>query len=193
VIDEVLDWALPLAERVGVAGLVVACEPTGDRASVRPILVARAREAEDATKNRADFSDATLIARLASERRGHVRRGPLESSVRSWGSPQPAPLPASAARQGLRDLWSDWPALLPAATRVIATMDEETSRRRPFEGAPPFRCPAVQPRRASGAVGAPGGVTSEVGAAAERAGVARSDWQRALSPPRRRGAHDRGP
>jgi len=105
VIDEISDWALPLAERAGVAGLVVACEPTGDRASVPPMLVARAREAEAATKNRADF-DATLIARLASERRGHVRRGPLESSVRSWGSRQPALLPASAARQGLRDLWS---------------------------------------------------------------------------------------
>jgi len=102
---------------------------------VRPILVARAREAEDATKNRADFSDATLIARLASERRGHVRRGPLESSVASWGSRQPALLPASAARQGLRDLWSDWPALLPAATRPIelATL-LAVSRSRPIPG-----------------------------------------------------------
>jgi len=53
-------------------------------------------------------------------------------------------------------------------------MDEETYRRRPFEGAPPFRCPAVPPRRASGAVGAPGGVTSEVGAAAARASPGRS-------------------
>lgn len=87
VIDEILDWALPLAERAGFAGLVVACEPTGHRwkpllercrargielVCVNPMLVARAREAEDFTKNRADFSDATLIARLASERRCHV-------------------------------------------------------------------------------------------------------------------------
>jgi len=193
VIDEISDWALPLAERAGVAGLVVACEPTGDRASVPPMLVARAREAEDATKNRADF-DATLIARLASERRGHVpslaegpssrlshrgvhgnqlscRRAPhardcVSSGVRLAGTPA-----GSHETHGVGHA----PRRLSVSTdpRVIAAMDEETYRRRPFEGAPPFRCPAVPPRRASGAVGAPGGVTSEVGAAA-RASPGRS-------------------
>ena len=108
VIDEILDWALPIAERAGFAGLIVACEPTGHRwkpllercrargidlVCVNPMLVARAREAEDFTKNRADFSDATLIARLvgAALPRPLPRRGPLESSSTSRGSPQPAP------------------------------------------------------------------------------------------------------
>ena len=38
VIDEILDWALPLAERAGFAGLVVACEPTGHREAVARAL-----------------------------------------------------------------------------------------------------------------------------------------------------------
>jgi hypothetical protein len=86
-IDEILDWALPIALRAGYSGVVVCCEPTGHRwkplldrcrargivlTCVNPMLVARAREAEDFTKNRADLSDAVIIARLCTERRCHL-------------------------------------------------------------------------------------------------------------------------
>ncbi len=220
VIDEILDWALPIAERAGFAGLIVACEPTGHRwkpllercrargidlVCVNPMLVARAREAEDFTKNRADFSDATLIARLASERRCHVpylAEG-LWSRLRHLGVRRSQLLvQATAARQGLRDLLECyWPALLGAATspmdsvtlravlsvstdpRVIAAMDEQAfaaavSREVARWGA--RRCSRRVLRAARAAACAPGGVTSEVPAAAERAGFALSDWHRAL-------------
>jgi transposase len=63
--------------------VVVACEPTGHRwkpvaerararglhlVCVQPLLVHRAREAEDFIRDRSDYRDATLIARLTSER-----------------------------------------------------------------------------------------------------------------------------
>ncbi len=225
VIDEILDWALPLAERAGFAGLVVACEPTGHRwkpllercrargtelVCVNPMLVARAREAEDFTKDRADFSDATLIARLAPERRCHVpylAEG-LWSRLRHLGARRNQLLvQATVARQGLRDLLECyWPALLAAATkpmgsatlravlsvstgpRVIAAMDERAfasavSGELPRWGA--RRCSRRVLRAAFAAARAPGGVTSEVPAAAERAGFALSDWHRALC-----GLHD---
>lgn len=220
VIDEILDWALPVAERAGFAGLVVACEPTGHRwkpllercrergielVCVNPMLVARAREAEDFTKNRADFSDATLIARLTSERRCHVpylAEG-LWSRLRHLGVRRNQLLvQATAARQGLRDLLECyWPALLGAAAkpmdsltlravlsvstdpRVIAAIDEEA-----FADAVAGELPRWGASRRSrrvlkaafAAASAPGGVTSEVPAAAERAGFALSDWHRAL-------------
>ncbi len=62
-----MDWAAPIAAGAGFAGVVVACEPTGHRwkvvlqeaqcrglamVCVQPMLVARAREAEDDTGNK---------------------------------------------------------------------------------------------------------------------------------------------
>ncbi len=64
--------------------MTVACEPTGHRwrvldqlaaerglplVCVQPLLVWRAREAEDLTWDKSDPKDATLIAQLAAERR----------------------------------------------------------------------------------------------------------------------------
>lgn len=63
-IGQMLDWAEPIARRAGFAGVVLACEPTGHRwkplvvgarrrgivmVCVQPLLVHRAREAEDFT------------------------------------------------------------------------------------------------------------------------------------------------
>ena len=83
-VDDILDWAAPLARKAGFAGIVLACEPTGYRwkplldrtrtrgvglVCVQPMLVHRGREGEDFTKDRSDFKDATIIARLVGELR----------------------------------------------------------------------------------------------------------------------------
>lgn len=83
VIDEIVDWALPIAVDAGFTGVVVGCEPTGhrwkailDRCRVRgvevvcvnPMLVHRGREEEDFTRDRSDFKDSTIIARRVTDR-----------------------------------------------------------------------------------------------------------------------------
>jgi len=83
-LGEVLDWALARAAGAGFASVTVACEPTGHRwrvldqlaagrglalVCVQPLLVYRAREGEDLTRDQSDPKDAVLIARLASELR----------------------------------------------------------------------------------------------------------------------------
>jgi transposase len=115
-IEAILGWAAPIAASAGFAGVMVACEPTGHRwkvvlqaargrglamVCVQPMLVARAREAEDYTGNKSDYGDAVIIARLVAElrcyiptcRRDHGRGcGTWECAGRScWtGSPRPA-------------------------------------------------------------------------------------------------------
>ena len=74
-------WGLGRAAEAGFDSVVVACEPTGHRwrvldqsaaengvalVCVQPLLVARAREAEDFTRNKNDDADATIIARLVT-------------------------------------------------------------------------------------------------------------------------------
>ena len=86
-ISENLAWAAPIAAKAGFAGLVLACEPTGHRwkplvviaraaaipvVCVQPLLVHRAREGEDFTRNRSDFDDAVIIGRLTAELRCYV-------------------------------------------------------------------------------------------------------------------------
>lgn len=76
-----LQWGLNVACRQGFVGVVVACEPTGHRwrvvvehasrlgleaVCVQPMLVRRAREAEDFTRDKSDDKDALLIARLTT-------------------------------------------------------------------------------------------------------------------------------
>ena len=77
----VLDWARGVARKHGFAGVTVGCEPTGHRwmvlnqlaaqrdmilVCVNPMLVGRAREAEDYTRDKSDDKDAMLIARLVA-------------------------------------------------------------------------------------------------------------------------------
>ena len=81
-LGELLDRALRQALAAGYSGITVACEPTGHRwmvvcqlaaargmpmVCVQPLVVARAREAEDYTRGKNDDRDAVLIARLAAQ------------------------------------------------------------------------------------------------------------------------------
>ena len=76
-----LDWAAGKAAAAGFASVTVACEPAGHRwrvldqlaaerglalVCVQPLLVYRAREGEDLTRDKSDPKDAVIIARLAA-------------------------------------------------------------------------------------------------------------------------------
>jgi hypothetical protein len=86
-LGELLDWAVARAAAAGFASVTVACETAGHRwrvldqlaagqglalVCVQPLLVYRAREGEDLTRDKSDPKDAVLIARLASELRCYV-------------------------------------------------------------------------------------------------------------------------
>lgn len=220
VIDQVLDWALPMALAAGFSGVVVACEPTGHRwkplldrtrargvdlVCVNPMLVSRAREGEDFTKNRSDFSDATIIARLTAERRCHLPYLAEDawSRLRHLGVRRTQLLvTAGGARQGLRDLLECyWPALLDAAAQPMDSLTlravlgvstdpaviEKMGVERFFEAVTGTLGDWAGRRRnhrilwaAWAAARQPGGVGSERMAAAERAGFLVDDWHRAL-------------
>jgi transposase len=140
VIDEILDWAAPIAGDAGFAGVVLGCEPTGhrwkpllDRARARgvelvcvnPMLVHRGREEEDFTRDRSDFKDATVIAKRVAELRCYVPYA-LEGHwcrLRHLGARRNDQLvAATAARQALRDLLECvWPAVLRAAAKPLAS------------------------------------------------------------------------
>lgn len=83
-LGELLDWAAGKAAAAGFVPVTVACEPTGHRwrvlgqlaagrglalVCVQPLLVYRAREGEDLTRDKSGPKDAVLIARLAGELR----------------------------------------------------------------------------------------------------------------------------
>jgi transposase len=133
-LGEVLDWARSKAQAAGFTSVTVACEPTGHRwrvldqlaterglnlVCVQPLLIWRAREAEDLTFDKSDPKDAVIIARLAARlccyepertseayaRLRHLaaRRAQLVTDV-------------SAGTHQLRDLLEcAWPAVLDAA------------------------------------------------------------------------------
>jgi hypothetical protein len=218
-VDDVLDWAEPIAAAAGFAGIVLACEPTGhrwkpllDRARgrgvelvcVQPMLVHRAREGEDFTKDRSDFKDATLIARLTGELRCYVPYA-LEGHwcrLRHLGARRSAQIVAStAARQALRDLLEcAWPAVLATAAKPldsttwlaamavstdpdeIVAMGYDTFAAAVTAELPRFGAKRRNHRILRGvftAAHAPGGVAWEREAALERAAFAFSDWRRA--------------
>jgi transposase len=134
VIDEIVDWALPIALDAGFAGVVVGCEPTGHRwkpilercrarglevVCVNPMLVHRGREEEDFTRDRSDFKDATIIARRVADRHCYIPYA-LEGDwcrLRHLGARRNDQLvEAGSARQQLRDLLECvWPTALTAA------------------------------------------------------------------------------
>jgi transposase len=141
VIEEILDWAMPIAVEAGFAGIVLGCEPTGhrwkpllDRARARgvelvcvnPMLVHRGREEEDFTRDRSDFKDATIIAKRVSELRCYVPYQ-LEghwSRLRHLGARRDEQLVlAGSARQCLRDLLEcAWPAVLRTAGEPLEAL-----------------------------------------------------------------------
>jgi len=90
-LEEALRWGRAAAVEHGFAGVVVGCEPTGHRwrivaelcgrcerlgidlVCVQPLLVGRAREQEDLTRDKSDPKDAVLIARLIARLVGQLR------------------------------------------------------------------------------------------------------------------------
>ena len=130
----VLDWALTRAAGAGFASVTVACEPTGHRwrvldqlaaarglalVCVQPLLVYRAREGEDLTRDKSDPKDAVLIARLASELRCYEpeRADAVWARLRHLGARRgQLTTGATAAVNQIRDLLEcAWPAVLAAS------------------------------------------------------------------------------
>ncbi|TFV52289.1 IS110 family transposase [Geodermatophilus sp. DF01-2] len=131
---EAVAWGLARAAEAGFTSVVVACEPTGHRwrvldqiaaehgvrlVCVQPLLVHRAREAEDFTRNKNDDSDAMIIARLVTELRCYLpeRADPDWARLRHLGARRTGLVTdVGAARQQVRDLLEcAWPAALSAA------------------------------------------------------------------------------
>lgn len=141
VIDDIVDWAEPIAREAGFGGVVLGCEPTGHRwkpllqraharglelVCVNPMLVHRGREEEDFTRDRSDFKDSTIIARRVVDRHCYVPYA-LEGHwcrLRHLGARRNNQLVEStAARQQLRDLLECvWPAVLHAAAKPLESM-----------------------------------------------------------------------
>jgi transposase len=92
---------------------------------VQPLLVARAREGEDFTRNKNDNTDATVIARLVTELRCYLpeRADPAWARLRHLGARRARLITArTAARLQARDLLECvWPAVLQAAGSPLKT------------------------------------------------------------------------
>lgn len=136
-----IEWGLAEADRAGYASVVIACEPTGHRwrvldqlaaargvrlVCVQPLLVGRARVAEDLTRNKNDEADAVVIARLVTELRCYLpeRADPPWARLRHLGTRRARLVTdRGAARQQLRDLLEcAWPAALAAAAQPLDSM-----------------------------------------------------------------------
>jgi transposase len=137
-LSQAVEWGLARAAEAGYSRVVVACEPTGHRwrvldqiaaehgvrlVCVQPLLVARAREAEDFTRNKNDDTDAVIIARLVCELRCYLpeRADPTWARLRHLGARRAGLVTAAgAARQQVRDLLEcAWPAVLDAACQPL--------------------------------------------------------------------------
>jgi transposase len=135
---DAMAWGLARAGAAGFDSVVVACEPTGHRwrvldqladqagvqlVCVQPLLVGRAREAEDFTRNKNDDSDAVIIARLVTELRCYLpeRAEPAWARLRHLGARRAGlVLTAGAAGAQIRDLLEcSWPAVLGAAVEPL--------------------------------------------------------------------------
>jgi transposase len=133
-------------EGPGSGGVVVGCEPTGHRwrvvgqlaaqrgmalVCVQPLLVGRAREAEDFTRDKTDDKDAVLIARLVSELRCYAPEPGDEvwARLRHLGARRERLITESTACvQQLRDLLECvWPAVLDAAAEPFDSMSWQAS------------------------------------------------------------------
>jgi transposase len=218
-LDDALAWAEDVAAEAGFDGMVAAFEPTGHRwkpllalcrergvgaVCVQPLLVHRARESEDFTRDRSDFKDATIIGRLAAELRCYLPYAPEGewARLRHLGARRHELLVrATAARQSLQALLElCWPAALAAAAKpadsltwracMAVSCDPSAAagmRWRDYERKVRKHLPAQGTtrliRRIARAVWEsakqPGGIAAERAAAAERAGFARDDWAHA--------------
>jgi transposase len=141
-----LDWAVERARAAGFASVTVACEPTGHRwrvldqlaaerglplVCVQPLLVWRAREAEDLTWDKSDPKDAVVIARLAAQLRCYEpeRADATWARLRHLGARRARlVVDATAGVQQLRDLLDCvWPAVLDAAASPFRSASWQAS------------------------------------------------------------------
>lgn len=132
----VLDWARRIAHGHGFADVTVGCEPTGHRwmvlnqlavqrhmslVCVNPMLVGRAREAEDYTRDKSDDKDAVLIARLVAGLHCYAPECADETwaRLRQLGARRERLVTeATACVAQLRDLLEcAWPGVLEAAAK----------------------------------------------------------------------------
>jgi transposase len=132
----VLAWAREQAHRYGFADVTVACEPTGHRwrvldqlaaqqdmalVCVQPLLMGRARESEDYTRDKTDDKDAVLIARLTAQLDCYVpeRANEIWAQLRQLGAYRDRLISqATAGVQQVRDLLEcAWPTVLAAAAQ----------------------------------------------------------------------------
>ncbi|MBM9469668.1 IS110 family RNA-guided transposase [Nakamurella leprariae] len=140
-LGEVIAWGQAAAVAAGFTGVTLACEPTGHRwkvvdelaaaagvvlVCVQPLLVHRAREAEDFTRDKSDDKDALLIARLATQLHVYLpeRADATWSRLRHLGARRAEWIThGGAARQQLRDLLEcAWPAALTAAGKPLDSL-----------------------------------------------------------------------
>lgn len=138
---EAIRWGRDQAIAAGFAGVTLACEPTGHRwkvvdelataagidlVCVQPLLVHRAREAEDFTRDKSDDKDALLIARLATQLHVYLpeHADSTWARLRHLGSRRVERVTqVGAARQQLRDLLEcAWPAALGAASKPLDSL-----------------------------------------------------------------------
>lgn len=134
-------WGQQQALAAGFEGVTLACEPTGHRwkvvselaaaagvelVCVQPLLVARAREAEDFTRDKSDDKDAQLIARLATQLNVYFpeQADATWARLRHLGARRVEKVTrAGASRQQVRDLLEcAWPAALGAAKEPLDSL-----------------------------------------------------------------------
>lgn len=136
-----LAWAVEQARAAGFGGVTVACEPTGSRwmqvqqlaeqmglvlVCVQPLATHNARESEDYTRDKSDYKDAVLIARLTLGLHCY-RPESIEAEwamLRHLGARRAGLITeAISCRQQLLDLLSlGWPAALTAAAKPLDSM-----------------------------------------------------------------------
>lgn len=136
-----LDWAARQAASAGFGEVTVACEPTGSRwmqvqtlaagrklkmVCVQPLATHTARESEDYTRDKSDYKDAVLIARLAIQLHCYVPEDVSEvwARLRHQGARREELIVrSSAAILQMRDLLAlAWPAVLAAAGDPFRSM-----------------------------------------------------------------------
>jgi transposase len=138
----VLEWARGVAREQGFVDVTVGCEPTGHRwrvlnqladqqdmavVCVQPLLVGRAREAEDYTRDKSDDKDAVLIARLVGRLCCYApeRADETWARLRHLGARRDRLVTeATACVQQLRDLLEcAWPGVLAAAAQPFDSIN----------------------------------------------------------------------
>src|SRR6266542_905469 len=176
-LEEALRWGRTAAVEHGFAGVVVGCEPTGHRwrivaelcdrleldlVCVQPLLVGRAREQEDLTRDKSDPKDAVLIGRLVAGLRCYLpeRTDQVWARLRQLGGRRVQLIIQVGAARFAR-----------AVTRELARWG---AKRRCLRIVRAVWAAATSPQALATGVG------SQRPGALERAGLTLDDWHHAL-------------